>query len=231
MSKTLGASRRALMLLGGCAIAAGIAFVTSQSATAGPVASNCQSKAAPGVNWSGCTLSNTMIDGVGNLRGANFSDVDFGSGCLHSSWGMIGGTDLGYTNVTGADFSKSKGCLNVIGANMANVNLTGADMSNWEVDDYRQYSANAPYLPTANEIKSQWPRIRGKAKKLPYGPDWQPYWQWGSDGGLYFAADSYRKAKEPEWEASRKAMQERCPPDAYKTIRECPDPDHRRTGS
>ena len=73
MSKFQGINRRALMFLGGCAVAVGVAFLSSQSASAVGMVDNCQAAAAANVDWRGCVLSGATLTGA-NLTSARLDE-------------------------------------------------------------------------------------------------------------------------------------------------------------
>lgn len=119
MSKVLGSNRRALMFLGGCAVAVGVAFLSSQSAGAVGAVSNCQAVAAPKVDWHGCYLAGKDLRST-VLTGANLSGAD------------LSGANLSNTNLTGADLTyatflaANANYINVTRANLMRANLKNA---------------------------------------------------------------------------------------------------------
>lgn len=126
MTRFQGTNRRALIFLGGCAVAAGVVLLTSQSASAAAAVSKCQAGAAPKVDWSGCTIfkpKGSFSDA--NLTGANFKGTTFKGG-----YGMA--TSFDNANFSGADFTNAKlgsgidtGILSFSIANFTGANLTG----------------------------------------------------------------------------------------------------------
>ena len=150
MSRFEGVNRRALVFLGGCAVAVGVAFLAGQSASAAPTVNNCQSAAAPKVNWSGCSvnvdlssldMSNGKFIGTKwgesrisdtNLRGADFTRSEFsGKGAWKSILSGLEGTQFHYDDFANANFAQTSGKVNVAYSKFDGANMQDADMSQW----------------------------------------------------------------------------------------------------
>jgi uncharacterized protein YjbI with pentapeptide repeats len=115
MSKFQGMNRRALVFLGGCAVAVGVAFLTSQSASAAAAVTNCQAVAAANVDWSGCDLSLKNLSSK-VLTGANFTGATLDRANLTNA-------NLTNANLTNVDFGSS---TTLTGATMTGATMTGA---------------------------------------------------------------------------------------------------------
>lgn len=117
MSRTSGLTRRVLIVLAGCAVAVGVALVSSQSASAVAMPKNCQSKAQPKVDWSNCTfpspsaIKTQVCDKYGACTGIDFSGANF----TNTTFAQTGSyyTNEYYlfngANFTGANFTGAKG--------------------------------------------------------------------------------------------------------------------------
>jgi uncharacterized protein YjbI with pentapeptide repeats len=120
MSKYSGVSRRAWMFLGGCVVAAGMAFLSGQSASASIFATNCQSLPAPAVNWSNCnfTLQKKELS-FQDLRGANLNGATLGNSSFFRS-------NLTGANLSGVTFNWTS----FLEANLTDANLTNTIYAN-----------------------------------------------------------------------------------------------------
>lgn len=152
MSTVRGFSRRALMLLGGCAVAVGVAFLTCQSASAAPNVNNCQSAPVPKVNWSGCSLAVSLSDvdlsggkfigtkwGESSIQYSNLSDADFSDSqfAKEGSWNDVlrgySGTRFQRNDLRRANFAKTSGKINIAGSKLNGANVQDADMRDWSL--------------------------------------------------------------------------------------------------
>jgi hypothetical protein len=84
---------------------------------------NCNSKAAPGVNWRSCRLDAVSYESV-NLQGAILNSAIMRMSKLSS--GIFNKADMQYADLSGSDLSYSE----IVDAKMKGINLQSADLTN-----------------------------------------------------------------------------------------------------
>ncbi len=122
MRKALTTLTSLALAVGGIALAPhASASVTCPTVSGGTGATT--PPATPGVNWSGCNLSNAVIQYT-DLSGANLSGANLsGANLLNDTLNEV---NLSNANLQGANFSFEYQVLNL---NLTNANLNGADIT------------------------------------------------------------------------------------------------------